>query len=166
MLGGNVGDRIDYLHRAVELLRRDAGSIVGMSAVYETEPWGFDDPCRFLNQVVTLETDLAPHTLLENIQQIEQILGRQRTHEGYQARTIDIDILLYGSHIIDLPGLVIPHLHMAERMFVLQPMTELAPNLKHPVLHQTMAYLKNHCTDKMQVNVFTVSSSQTSRLCE
>jgi len=150
MLGGNIGDRMDNLCRAVELLRRDVGNIVGMSAVYETEPWGFEDPCQFLNQLVALETDLAPFTLLENIQQIEQILGRQRTSNGYQARTMDIDILLYGSHMINTPELVIPHPRMTERMFVLQPMSELAPDLEHPVLHQTMVYLKNCCTDSMK----------------
>ena len=154
MLGGNVGDRMDYLRRAVELLRCDAGYVAGISAIYETEPWGFEDSCRFLNQVVALETDLAPVMLLENIQRIEQILGRQRTCDGYQARTMDIDILLYGSHIIDIPELVIPHPCMTERMFVLQPMAELAPDLTHPVLHHTMTYLKNHCADRMQVNVF------------
>ena len=154
ILGGNVGDRLDYLRRGVECLRREAGKVTAMSAVYESEPWGFDHPCWFLNQVVAVETELDAFALLKCIQQIEQTLGRVRTHGGYQARTLDIDILLYGNRIINTPELVTPHPRMAERMFVLLPMAELAPDLEHPVLHRSMAYLKEHCRDTMQVIVF------------
>jgi len=155
MLGGNVCDRMDYLRRCIECLQRDAGKLIAVSAVYESEPWGFDDSCWFLNQAVTLETDLAPHVLLECTRQIEKTLGRSRIHGGYHARTIDIDILLYGNRIVNFPELVIPHPRMAERMFVLQPMTDLAPDLIHPVLHQSMAILKEQCTDKKQVKLFS-----------
>ena len=154
MLGGNVGDRTDYLRKAVELLCRDVGRVVAISAVYESEPWGFDDHCWFLNQMVVVETDLAPLALLESIQRIEQALGRVRTQACYQARTMDIDILLYGNQIINIPRLVIPHPRMAERMFVLQPMAELAPNLEHPELHCTMKYLRAKCTDSKLVKSF------------
>jgi len=154
MLGGNVGDRRDYLRQVVELLCHDVGQVVAMSAVYESEPWGFDDPCWFLNQVVAVETDLVPLSLLVSIQQIEQMLGRVRTHNSYQARTMDIDILLYGHQIIKIPGLVIPHPHIAERMFVLQPLAELAPDLEHPVLHCTMKYLREKCMDRKQVKEY------------
>lgn len=147
MLGGNVGNRRDYLCRCIDLLHRDVGTVTGMSAVYESEPWGFDHPTWFLNQAVAIMTHLMPQTLLESIHQIEQTLGRTRTHTGYQPRTIDIDILLYGTCVMDIPELVIPHLRMTERMFVLQPMAELAPDLEHPVLHRTMTYLRDHCTD-------------------
>jgi len=152
MLGGNIGDRMDYLRRCVELLRRDVGPVMALSSVYESEPWGFDDPCWFLNQVAVVETSLVPLALLECIQRIEQTLGRLRSHDGYQARTMDIDILLYGSQIIHIPGLEIPHPHMAERMFVLQPMAELAPDLEHPALHCTMEQLRERCIDMKQVN--------------
>ena len=154
ILGGNIGDRLDYLRRGVEWLRKDAGNVTAMSAVYESEPWGFDDPCRFLNQAVMIETELDPYTLLKTVQRIEQTLGRLRTHGGYQPRTMDIDILLYGNRIINTPELVIPHPRMTERIFVLQPLAELAPNLKHPVLHQTMRYLREICTDTKQVQIF------------
>jgi len=160
ILGGNVGDRMDYLRRAVEWLRKDAGNIIAMSAIYETEPWGFNDPCRFLNQVVMIETELDPHALLKTIQQIEQTLGRLRTLNGYQSRTMDIDILLFGNQIINTPELVIPHPRMTERMFVLEPMAELAPNLEHPVLHQTISDLRENCTDTKQVHFFQDDNSQ------
>ena len=155
VLGGNVGDRVEYLRRSVELLRCEAGCVRALSSVYESEPWGFDDPCWFLNQVVALETNLSPHILLECTQRIEQTLGRVRLHDGYHARTIDIDILLYDHLIINTPELVIPHPRMTERIFVLQPMTELAPHLEHPALHQTMEYLRKHCADRKQVRAYS-----------
>jgi len=151
ILGGNAGDRMDYLRRAVDMLRIEVDRVVALSAVYESEPWGFEDPCLFLNQVAVVETNLAPLSLLECIQRIELTLGRLRSHDGYHARTMDIDILLYGNQIINVPGLVIPHPRMAERMFVLHPIVELAPNLEHPVLHCTMEQLREKCMDKKQV---------------
>ena len=157
MLGGNVGDRMVYLHQSIDLLRREVGQVIAMSAVYESEPWGYEDMHWYLNQMVVMKTGLAPFKLLESIQQIEQCLGRVRTCDGYQARTVDIDILLYDNIVINTPELMIPHPRMTERMFVLQPMTEIAPNLKHPVLHHTMKYLKKHCTDTKQVKVTDLS---------
>ena len=154
MLGGNIGDRMDYLLQCVDLLRRGVGNIVAMSAIYECEPWGFEDSQWFLNQVVVAETNLDPFHLLEKVQRIEQILGRQRTHKGYHSRTMDIDILLYGNHIIDTSELVIPHPRMAERMFALQPMSEIASDLEHPVLLHTMGYLREHCADRKQVRAY------------
>ena len=153
MLGGNIGDRMDYLSRCIELLRCRAGRIAAMSSVYECEPWGFNNPQWFLNQAVALETNDAPNVLLEKIQIMEKELGRVRTGEGYQARTMDIDILLYGSLAVNTPELVIPHPRMTERMFVLKPMAELAPGLEHPVLHRTMEDLMKHCADMKQVKL-------------
>ena len=137
MLGGNIGDRIEYLSRCIELLRSNVGRIVTMSSVYESEPWGFDDSLWFLNQVIAVETDLTPNDLLGITQNIEKQLGRCRTNETlsvvedpdrgrynkmYNSRTIDIDILLYGDVIINTPSLEIPHPRINDRMFVLQPM--------------------------------------------
>ncbi len=148
ILGSNMGDRMDYIRRGIALLGSSLGTITEMSSVYESEPWGFDHPTWFLNQVVALETNLDAEELLEGTQRIEQELGRIRMHTaGYQARTIDIDILLYGNDVINISGLVIPHPRMAGRMFVLKPMAEIAPKLMHPVLGQTMEYLRNHCVD-------------------
>lgn len=154
MLGGNVGNRLGYLRLCIDFLHRDIGRVVTVSSVYESEPWGFNDPCWFLNQVAVVETSLAPLTLLEYTQRIEYTLGRLRLHNDYHARTMDIDILLYGNQIINMRGLVIPHPRMAERMFVLQPMAELAPDLAHPVLRCTMKCLREKCTDRKQVKVY------------
>ena len=160
ILGGNIGDRLDYLRLGVEWLQKDAGNVTAMSAVYESEPWGFDDPCPFLNQVVMIETELDPHILLKTALRIEQTLGRLRSHSRrYQPRTMDIDILLYGKYIINTRELTIPHPRMTERMFVLQPLAELAPDMEHPVLHQTICYLKEICTDTKQVIKHNASKS-------
>jgi 2-amino-4-hydroxy-6-hydroxymethyldihydropteridine diphosphokinase len=101
-----------------------------------------------------LETDLAPAALLETAQRVEQALGRVRAQSGYLSRTLDVDILLFGNFIIDLPELSIPHPLMTERMFVLQPLAELAPDAEHPVSHLTMACLRDRCGDKLQVRLF------------
>ena len=156
MLGGNVGDRMDYLCQCADLLCRNVGNVVALSTIYECEPWGFDDSQWFLNQVVVIETKLDPFHFFKKTQQIEQILGRQRAHQGYHSRTMDIDILLYGNHIINAPELEIPHPRMAERMFVLQPMSEVALNLEHPVLHHTIEYLREHCQDKKRIREYVL----------
>ena len=154
MLGGNIGNRVDYLCRSVDLLRRETGKVLGMSAIYESEPWGFEHSDWFLNRAVVLKTNLSPHELLKSIQRIEQAMGRIRLGNTYQARTMDIDILFYGDLVIETPELSIPHPRIAGRMFVLKPMAELAPDLMHPVLHRTMRDLAEHCPDKSKVRKY------------
>ena len=144
MLGGNVGDRAEYLRRSIDFLNRDAGTVTEMSSVYESEPWGFGHPVWFLNQAVKLDTTLNPRELLECIHHIELALGRIRTGKGYEARTADIDILFYGNLIVNTPELTIPHPRIAERMFVLKPLAELAPNLTHPVFQRNVRNLSEH----------------------
>jgi 2-amino-4-hydroxy-6-hydroxymethyldihydropteridine diphosphokinase len=105
--------------------------IIKSSSIYETPPWGVLDQPPFLNQVVEAHTDLSPLELLTFIKQIELEMGRVKS-ERYGPRLIDIDILLYGDQIINLPDLVIPHPYMIERAFVLVPLTEIQPNLVIP----------------------------------
>jgi 2-amino-4-hydroxy-6-hydroxymethyldihydropteridine diphosphokinase len=128
-LGANLGDREATIRRAVELLgaRR-------VSALRETEPWGYADQPRFLNGVAELETDEGPRALLERLLAVERELGRTREGPRYGPRTIDLDLLLYGEQTIREPGLTVPHPRLHERAFVLEPLAELAPGLVVPGL--------------------------------
>jgi 2-amino-4-hydroxy-6-hydroxymethyldihydropteridine diphosphokinase len=136
-LGSNVGDRETHLARARERLSSDDTRILRASAIYETEPRDFPDQAWFLNQVVEIETSLFPKQLLSHLQKIERALGRLTTHPK-GPRAIDIDILLYGETILSNPGLEIPHARLADRRFVLEPLAELAPDLRHPRTNATV----------------------------
>lgn len=129
-LGANLGDRPANLLTATAALLPQV-RVLRLSAVYETEPWGYPDQPAFLNQVIEAETELPPLELLAYLKQIEVTLGRQPSFQ-YGPRLIDLDILLYGDQVVELPELAIPHPHLAERAFVLVPLAELAPNLRHP----------------------------------
>jgi 2-amino-4-hydroxy-6-hydroxymethyldihydropteridine diphosphokinase len=118
--------------------------------VYETEAWGLTDQPLFLNQVVELDTVLAPHMLLNTVLQIELQMGRARK-EKYGPRLMDIDILLFGNAIVNDPELVVPHPHMAQRRFVLVPLAELVPQLVHPILNMTIQQMLAQCPDPLHV---------------
>lgn len=155
-LGSNCGDRAGYIQQAVKLLRSDKNfSPVRFSALYETEPWGNKNQPRFVNAVIEAKTSFSPVELLHHCQQIELMLGRVR--EGvprWGQRTIDIDILLYNNEIINLPELVIPHKHMHQRAFVLVPMLELVPLLKHPVFGKTISELHEGLTQPEDIFLY------------
>ena len=140
-LGTNLGDRLANLRAALDALRATPGiRILAQSPIYETPAWGYEDQPAFLNMVVQAETDLEPRPLLTRLKEIERDLGRMPTfHWG--PRLIDIDILFYGNLTLDTPELVIPHPRLHERAFVLVPLADLAPELLHPVLHQTVSQL-------------------------
>jgi len=141
-LGGNLGDRQSFLDKAVAALQEhERLSVVQVSSYYETEPVGGPpDAPLFLNAVVQVETDLEPRELLAVLLDIERQLGRVRG-ERNAPRTIDLDLLLYDDLILNDPGLTIPHPRMHERGFVLEPMAEIAPDLVHPILGDTMQEL-------------------------
>jgi 2-amino-4-hydroxy-6-hydroxymethyldihydropteridine diphosphokinase len=133
-LGSNIGDRAANLHAAIERLAAPRLSILRVSPIYETEPVDYTDQRWFLNLVVEAETTLFPMQLLARTGKIERDLGRVRTvPKG--PRTIDIDILLYGNAVVHSAMLEIPHPRMAQRRFVLAPLADLAPDLRHPVTH-------------------------------
>jgi len=138
-LGSNVGDRAAQLREAQTRLRRE-GRIIAESSLYETEPVEFTDQPWFLNCAVALETTTSPQELIEAILAIEKDMGRQRL-QNKGPRTIDIDILLFGDTVLDSTQLTIPHPAMLHRRFVLEPLTEIAPNLLHPVLKKTIREL-------------------------
>ena len=149
-LGGNVGDTRQYLNQAISLISSRIGTVAAQSAVYQSEPWGFNAEQMFLNQAVMVETELEPHAVLEHCLQIESELGRTRSGNGYEPRTIDIDIIFFGSQIISQPDLKVPHPLMHRRNFVLQPLCEIAPNLVHPVFGLTVKQLADECGDSLQ----------------
>jgi 2-amino-4-hydroxy-6-hydroxymethyldihydropteridine diphosphokinase len=138
-LGSNVGDREIQLRDALRRLG-DNGRVVAVSSFYETEPVEFTDQAWFLNCVVALETTETPEQLMAVLLGIEQQMGRRRIQKK-GPRTIDIDILLFDEAIVDSPALTIPHPAMHQRRFVLEPLAEIAPEVRHPVLKKTVREL-------------------------
>jgi 2-amino-4-hydroxy-6-hydroxymethyldihydropteridine diphosphokinase len=134
-LGSNLGDRAANLRAAVAQMDV-AGRLLAVSALYETQPVDVPDQPWFLNCVAAMETDKTPSELLQLALQIEAMMGRLRLREK-GARTIDIDIVLFGDRIVDEPGLKIPHPAMHQRRFVLEPLVEIAPEVRHPGLGKT-----------------------------
>jgi 2-amino-4-hydroxy-6-hydroxymethyldihydropteridine diphosphokinase len=140
-LGSNLGDRAANLSLAIEQLRT-LGEIEKVSSFYETEPVEFAAQPWFLNCAVELDTEKMPKQLLSGILDVEQQMGRRRTQKK-GPRAIDIDILLFGNSIIDTKGLTVPHPAMHERRFVLEPLAEIAPDVRHPVFKQTIRELRD-----------------------
>lgn len=138
-LGSNLGDRLGYLRGAVRGLA-GVGKIAAVSSLYETTPVGYLDQPWFLNAVVALDTEASPEVLHRHLRGLEEAAGRERPFPN-APRTLDLDILLYGDLVIDRPDLTIPHPHLHERAFVLVPLFEIAPNLRHPTLHKTVREL-------------------------
>lgn len=126
-LGANLGDREAAIRRAAALIgaRR-------LSSIRETEPWGYAEQPPFLNAVAEVETALAPRAFLDRLLAVERDLGRVRAGPRYGPRTIDLDLLVHGDRVVDEPGLQVPHPRLRERLFVLEPLAELAPGLEIP----------------------------------
>ncbi len=126
-IGSNIGNRKRLVREAISLLNERVGEVERQSSLLETEPWGFVSPNKFINACVCCVTTFSPRQLLAITQQIERELGRTRkTTDGeYHDRVIDIDILLYDDLCVNEPDLVIPHPHMRERAFVMEPLREI-----------------------------------------
>ncbi|WP_303967666.1 2-amino-4-hydroxy-6-hydroxymethyldihydropteridine diphosphokinase [Sporosarcina ureae] len=132
-LGSNIGNRLEHLQQAVELLNEHPSiKVLKVSSVYETEPVGLTEQAKFLNIVVNLETTLEATELLSACQSIENKLGRMRKIR-WGPRTVDLDILLYNEEHIQLEHLIIPHIRMQERAFVLVPLVEINSEVKNPI---------------------------------
>jgi 2-amino-4-hydroxy-6-hydroxymethyldihydropteridine diphosphokinase len=139
-LGSNEGDRVRYLERGLEGLRREV-KLEAVSSVYETQPVGVRDQPWFLNLVCIGTTRLKPAALLEFIHGVEDVCDRVRMAERYGPRTLDIDIIAYDDQVRDQYDLKIPHPKMHERRFVLEPLAEIAPDWRHPVEGKTVSEL-------------------------
>ncbi len=150
ILGGNRGNTEELFSSAIDLVTRQIGPINAISALYESESWGFKSDV-FLNQIITVKTQLIPIDVLKQIQNMETLLGRIRNSSGYEARTIDIDILYYDDLIIESADLTIPHPRISQRRFVLVPLVEIAPDLKDPLTGITMTEMLEKCEDKLLV---------------
>jgi 2-amino-4-hydroxy-6-hydroxymethyldihydropteridine diphosphokinase len=140
-LGSNVGDRAANLRTAINRVS-SLGDVMAVSSFYETEPVEFAAQPWFLNCAVELDTEKMPKQLLAGILDIEREMGRRRVQKK-GPRTLDIDILLFGNSIIQTKGLTIPHPAMHERRFVLEPLAEIAPEARHPVIKRTVRELRD-----------------------
>ena len=140
-LGSNVGDREANLRDAQKRLGA-VGRVTAVSSFYETEPVEFTEQPWFLNCAVALETAQTPQQLMTSILNIEEAMGRRRVQKK-GPRSIDIDILLFGDAVLDSPEVTIPHPAMHERRFVLEPLAEIAPEVRHGVLDQTILELRD-----------------------
>lgn len=142
-LGSNLGESHDTLAASIsELVKNDGIRLVEVSSYYQSKPHGPQDQPDYLNAVASFETNLDPEALLDTLQAIENKYGRVRVGERWTARTLDLDILLYGQQTINMKRLVVPHPWMTQREFVLYPLHELAPSLCLPDGSFVKSYLK------------------------
>ncbi len=147
-LGSNQGDRLQFLQRALDAIDENIGRVVKVSSVYKAASWGFSSD-DFLNICIEISTHLNPENLLSTLQTIERSMGRERNSDpNYEARNIDIDILIFDNEIIISQGLIVPHKEMLERNFVMVPLAEIAPNLRHPINKKRIEILKEQCEDE------------------
>ena len=152
-LGSNVGDREANLRRAVQLLERSGVEVTKLSRLYETEPVGYLDQPWFLNGALEATTDLAPEQLLSALRGIESHMGSSKPFRN-GPRLIDLDILLYGDEVVDAPALVVPHPRMLQRNFVMAPLAEIAPQLRHPSWPASIAEMYADSADRSSVRKY------------
>ncbi len=151
-LGSNLGDRKANLRNAIAQLG-ELGKVQAVSSFYETEPVGLVPQPWFLNCAVKLDTEKMPRQLISAVLGLEQGMGRQRKQKN-GPRIIDIDILLFGTSVIETAGLTVPHPRLHERRFVLEPLAEIAPVVRHPVLKRTIRELRDALTPGQTVHRF------------
>jgi 2-amino-4-hydroxy-6-hydroxymethyldihydropteridine diphosphokinase len=148
-LGSNVGDRDANLRQAIAQLL-NSGVLVALSSFYETQPVDVTDQPWFLNCVLALKTDKSPRELLKAALDIEAGMGRLRLRDK-GPRKIDIDVLMFGDRVLGEPGLTIPHPAMHHRRFVLEPLAEIAPSVRHPLLHKTASEMLDSLKKEEQI---------------
>jgi 2-amino-4-hydroxy-6-hydroxymethyldihydropteridine diphosphokinase len=153
LLGSNQGNSKIQLTKATRQIEKQIGGIIRQSSLYSTAAWGNINQPDFLNQVIIVETKLSAQQIMQTILKIEEEMGRIRTVKN-APRIIDIDILFFNKEIITQPDLAVPHPQIQNRRFVLVPLNQLSPLLKHPVLNKTIHQLLINCPDKLNVKKF------------
>jgi len=151
-LGSNLGDRLANIRKAIKLMKEEGIEIIKESSLYETEPVGYKEQGWFLNSVVKARTQFSPVGLWKRLEKIEKAMGRQREIK-WGPRIIDLDILFYGSKVLDGKQLQIPHPELQKRRFVLLPLEEIAPELVHPVLNKTIREILGELKDNSEVKL-------------
>ena len=153
-LGSNIGNRFALLQEAVDCIDSRIGTILSVSKVYETPAWGFESEA-FLNACIKIETKYTAFEVLEALLSIENKLGRDRNpREGYQARPIDLDILLFKNDVISQKHLQLPHPRMELRQFVLTPLADIAASIVHPQLQKSIEELQQVCEDDAVLSIW------------
>lgn len=148
-LGSNIEPRQDYINRAIAAVS-EKHEVIRVAACIETEPYGFEAETKFLNTVIEIFTEFTPRELMLHLQEIEKSLGRQTKSRNreYASRTVDLDLLYFGREILISPDLVIPHPELHKRLFVLEPLNQIASNFKDPVKMKTVGELLKTCLEK------------------
>ncbi len=154
-LGSNLGEREVLLQDAITAIEDKVGFVIEKSKVYESTPWRVEGQENYLNQILKVKTEMLADDVLSAILDIEKELGRVRL-EKWGERLIDIDIIFYNDAIIETPHLCIPHKHMHERMFVLTPLHNIAPDMLHPKYNKTVEELLQICTDTELVKEYAL----------
>ena len=154
-LGSNIGDRGGFLQRARSYIQDEIGEIINSSKVYETSPWGVDNQEDYLNQALCVQTMFPAKDILSKALYIEKMMGRIRSVK-WQAREIDIDILFFNNDIISTKDLEVPHPLLHKRLFVLQPLMDIAPIFIHPIYNQTIAEMLESCSDLEKLEEYAV----------
>ncbi|PSK97919.1 2-amino-4-hydroxy-6-hydroxymethyldihydropteridine diphosphokinase [Cecembia rubra] len=150
IIGGNLGDRLNFIFQATNLLIEAFGPNMEASSIYETEAWGGKSSGSYLNQVLVFQSSMKPHKVLEIIQSVENRLERKREVK-WGNRTMDIDLLFYGDLCLDSKDLIVPHPFISQRRFVLEPLNELMPDFIHPSLKLKIRELLLRCKDNSAV---------------
>ncbi|MFY7963807.1 MAG: 2-amino-4-hydroxy-6-hydroxymethyldihydropteridine diphosphokinase [Chitinophagaceae bacterium] len=153
IIGSNLDNREENLNKAIQFIEDNCGIITHKSAIYETAPWGNTEQPSFLNQALTLRTDLSAKKLMKQVLHIERLMGRIRTIK-MGPRLIDIDIALMDEEVIQSAELILPHPHLQDRKFVLLPLAEIAPKAFHPIFNKTVVQMLKECEDILDVKKF------------
>lgn len=165
-LGSNKGEKFKHLQLAIDQIHFKIGAIKRISKAYKSPAFGFEGD-EFLNACVHVETHLKPKKVMTTLLAIEKDLGRSRTKkQGYESRTIDLDLLFFEDEIIETKSLMLPHPEMQNRLFVLQPLSDIATNVFHPTLNKTVAELLEACDDNSEISPINIWLKNPSKKCD